>query len=173
MDKKQKLLDRSECLALLCSKANTHWSFIRFLFQIPIIIIATVMCVMNSFNNSGESMRIANVCVNGCNIMILSFFNQLRVAEKCELFKNESNYFMQLSHQIEAYEDIDNETLQSLVDKYDNLVSQVLFEDIPISIKKETVHLFKGRFIPIQLNGCSGINTNPSTPTALVGNLDV
>ena len=50
----QKLLDKSECMALLCTKANTHWSFIRFLFQIPIIIIATVMVVMNSFSGSGE-----------------------------------------------------------------------------------------------------------------------
>jgi len=173
MDKQKKLLDRSECLALLCSKANTHWSFVRFIFQIPIIIIATVMCVMNSFTGSTEKMRIANVIVNGCNIMVLSFFNQLRVAEKCELFKNISNGFMLLSHQIEAYDHIDNDTLNGLVEKYDHLVGQVLFEDVPSSIKRETITIFKGRYIPIQLNGCTGIRSEPSTPTAFIGNTNV
>lgn len=165
----QKLLDKSECLALLCTKANSHWSFIRFLFQIPIIIIATVMVVMNSFSGSGENMRIANVVVNGCNILILSFFNQLRVAEKCENFKNISNDFMKLSHSIESNTNLDD--LPLLNEKYDTLIIQVAFEDIPNKYKKEVIHIFKNRFKPIQLNGCSG-NSEPSTPTtnANIGN---
>lgn len=159
----QKLLDKSECLALLCTKANSHWSFIRFLFQIPIIIIATVMVVMNSFNGTGEKMRIANVVVNGCNILILSFFNQLRVAEKCEIFKKLSNDFMKLSHCIES--NINLEDIPMLNEKYDTLIIQVAFEDIPNQYKKEVINIFKNRHKPIQLNGCSGL-TEPSTPVA-------
>jgi len=161
----QKLLDKAECLALLCSKANSHWSFIRFLFQIPIIIIATVMVVMNSFNSSGERMRIANVVVNGCNILVLSFFNQLRVAEKAEHFKNISNDFMKLSHIIES---CDTENMIALSEKYDSLVIQVYFEDIPNKYKKEVINIFKNRFRPIQLNGCSGFITEPSSPIGVI-----
>ena len=163
----QKLLDKSECMALLCTKANTHWSFIRFLFQIPIIIIATVMVVMNSFSGSGEHMRIANVVVNGCNILILSFFNQLRVAEKTENFKNLSNDFMKLSHSIESNSDV--EDLKMFVEKYDTLIMQVGFEDIPSKYKKEVIDSFKNRHRPIQLNGCSGFNSEPSSPSAIIG----
>ena len=163
----QKLLDKSECMALLCTKANTHWSFIRFLFQIPIIIIATVMVVMNSFSGSGEHMRIANVVVNGCNIMILSFFNQLRVAEKTENFKNLSNDFMKLSHSIESNSDV--EELKMFFEKYDTLIMQVGFEDIPSKYKKEVIDIFKNRYRPIQLNGCSGFNSEPSSPSAFIG----
>ena len=161
----QKLLDKAECLALLCSKANSHWSFIRFLFQIPIIIIATVMVVMNSFTSSGDNIRIANVVVNGCNILVLSFFNQLRVAEKSEHFKNISNDFMKLSHIIES---CDIENMIPLSEKYDSLVIQVLFEDIPNKYKKEVINIFKNRYRPIQLNGCSGFITEPSTPLSVI-----
>lgn len=161
----QKLLDKAECLALLCSKANSHWSFIRFLFQIPIIIIATVMVVMNSFTSSGDNIRIANVVVNGCNILVLSFFNQLRVAEKSEHFKNISNDFMKLSHIIES---CDIENMIPLSEKYDSLVIQVLFEDIPNKYKKEVINIFKNRYRPIQLNGCSGFITEPSSPIGVI-----
>ena len=117
---------------------------------------------MNSFNGSGEKMRIANVIVNGCNILILSFFNQLRVAEKTENFKNLSNDFMKLSHSIESNTNLDD--LPILNDKFDTLVIQVAFEDIPPKIKREVINIFKNRHKPIQLNGCSGIITEPSTP---------
>ena len=47
------------------------------------------MCILNSFKREGEnSMRIANVVVNGCSVLILSLQNNLAVAEKVELFKN-------------------------------------------------------------------------------------
>ena len=35
--------------------------------------------------------------------------------------------------------------------------SQCLFEDIPNKCKKQVMILFENRFLPIQLNGCSGV----------------
>ena len=37
------------------------------------------------------------------------------------------------------------------------LQSQCLFEDIPNKSKKQVIILFENRFLPIQLNGCSGV----------------
>ena len=103
--------------------------------------------------------------VNGCNILVLSFFNQLRVAEKSEHFKNISNDFMKLSHIIES---CDIENMIPLSEKYDSLVIQVLFEDIPNKYKKEVINIFKNRYRPIQLNGCSGFITEPSSPIGVI-----
>jgi len=49
-------------------------------------------------------MRIPNVVVNGCSVLILSLQNNLKVAEKVELFKSLSNQYLILAHSIEALE---------------------------------------------------------------------
>ncbi len=36
MISKNKLLDKCEAMTLLCTNASTHWSFIKFCFNIPI-----------------------------------------------------------------------------------------------------------------------------------------
>ena len=158
-----KLLDRCEAMSLLCTKASSHWSFIKFIFQIPLILTSSVMCILNSFEREGESnMRIPNVVVNGCSVLIMSLQNNLKVPEKVELFKNLSNQYLILAHSIEALEPdtITWEMVNNFTEKYDLLQSQCLFEDIPQRYKKEVINSFNGRFLPLQLNGASGIKRN-------------
>ena len=158
-----KLLDRCEAMSLLCTKASSHWSFLKFAFQIPLIITSSVMCILNSFEREGGSnMRIPNVVVNGCSVLIMSLQNNLKVAEKVELFKNLSNQYLILAHSIEALEPdtITREMVNNFTEKYDSLQSQCLFEDIPQRYKKEVINSFTNRFLPLQLNGASGIKRN-------------
>ena len=158
-----KLLDKCEAMSLLCTKASSHWSFIKFIFQIPLILTSSVMCILNSFEREGESnMRIPNVVVNGCSVLIMSLQNNLKVAEKVELFKNLSNQYLILAHSIEALEPdtITREMVNNFTEKYDSLQSQCLFEDIPQRYKKEVINSWKGQFLPLQLNGASGIKRN-------------
>ena len=97
------LLDKCEALSLLCSKATSHWSMIRFIFQIPLILTSSVMCILNSFEKDGENnMKIPNVVVNGVSVLLLSLQSNLKVPEKVELFKNLSNQFLLLAHDIEG-----------------------------------------------------------------------
>jgi len=155
-----KLLDKCEAMCLLCSKASSHWSFIKLLFQLPLILTSSVMCILNSFdNNGGGNMKIPNVVVNGCSVLIMSLQNNLKVSEKVELFKSLSNQYLILAHSIEALEPdtITRETINNFTDKYDMLQSQCLFEDIPDKCKKQVMILFENRFLPIQMNGCSGV----------------
>ena len=35
---KNKLLDKCEAMTLLCTKASSHWSFIKFCFNIPLAL---------------------------------------------------------------------------------------------------------------------------------------
>jgi len=80
-----RLLDKCEAMSLLSSKRSSHWSFIKLLFQIPLIMTSSIMYVLNSFEREGENkMRIPNVVVNGCSALILFLQNNLKVAEKVE-----------------------------------------------------------------------------------------
>ena len=91
--------------------------------------------------------------------MVLSISNQLKVAEKVELFKNLSNQFLLLAHSIEALEpeNITREIINTTTEKYDILLQQCLFEDIPKRYKMEVIKAFEGRSVPLQLNGASGL----------------
>ena len=159
--KKIILIDKCEAMSLLTSKANGRWSLIKFIFQIPLILTSSVMCILNSFDVEGKSnMKIPNVVVNGVSVLLLSMQSTMKVPEKCELFKSLSNQFLVLAHLIENEEenDLTNEKIKNYVDKYDSLIASCLFEDIPDSHKREVMLLFDGRSLPLQLNGASGIN---------------
>ena len=158
-----KLLDKCEAMSLLSTKASSHWSFIKFVLGMPLILTSSIMCILNSFEREGESnMRIPNVIVNGCSVLIMSLQNNLKVSEKVELFKNLSNQYLILAHSIEAIEPdtITREMINNFTEKYDLLQSQCLFEDIPQKYKKEVVKAWNGRALPLQLNGASGIKRN-------------
>ena len=158
-----KLLDRCEAMSLLSTKASSHWSFIKLMLQFPLIFTSSVMCILNSFEKDGDNnMKIPNVVVNGCSVLIMSIQNNLKVSEKVELFKNLSNQYLILAHSIEALEPdtITRETINNFTDKYDMLQSQCLFEDIPQKYKKEVINSWNGRALPLQLNGASGIKRN-------------
>ena len=153
-------MDKCEALSLLCSKATSHWSFIKFLFSVPLILTSSIMCILNSFERDDQNnMRIPNVVVNGISVLLMSLQSSMKVSEKVQSFKNNSNNFLLLAHQIEGTEPklLDNNKINAFVDKYDNLVQQTFFEDIPDKCKKEVMILFENRCLPIQLNGCSGV----------------
>lgn len=158
-DRLNMLLDKCEAMSVLCQKATQHWSLIKFTFQIPLIITSSIMCILNSFDNDKGNMKIPNVVVNGASVLILALQNNLKVPEKVELFKNLSNNFLQLAHQIEGMErdELSKNTINALTEKYDSLVIQCHFEDIKKSIKIEVIELWEGRSVPLQLNGASGI----------------
>ena len=159
-NKKIILIDKCEAMSLLTSKTNGRWSLIKFIFQIPLILTSSVMCILNSFEIEGKNnLKIPNVVVNGISVLLLSMQSTMRVSEKCELFKSLSNQFLVLAHQIENEDDeLSNDKIKNYVDKYDTLMASCLFEDIPTSHKREVMILFDGRHLPLQLNGASGIH---------------
>jgi len=174
-DRLEQLLDKCEAMSVLCQKATQHWSLIKFIFQIPLILTSSVMCILNSFDDDKGSMKIPNVVVNGTSVLILALQNNLKVPEKVELFKSLSNNFLQLAHQLEGMEEeeISKNNINTFIEKYDSYVIQCQFEDIPKKIKLEVIELWEGRSIPLQLNGASGLkkkrreSSNGSTPPAM------
>ena len=162
MQRKERLLDRCEAMSLLCIKASYHWSFIKFILSIPVILINSILCILNSLDDKSFDLKIPNVVINGVSVLIMSITQNLKSAEKTEVFKSTSNSFLLLTHEIESYEDIDNEKINILQEKYDSIIQNVPFEEVPNKIKLEISISFKnmGKAIPVQINGGSIVARN-------------
>ena len=163
------LINKCEVMSNITIKASYYWSKIKFILSIPLILTNSVLCILNS--NPDTDLKILNVIVNSISVLLLSISNNLKSAEKLELFKNLSNQFLLLTHEIESIEPglMDREKINMFQDKYDNLITQVLFEEIPQYIKVEVSLLFKNTPLPSQLNGGSILRrktglTPPTTP---------
>ena len=158
---KYKILDKCECLTLLCTRASTHWSFVKFCFNIPILVVSSAMCIINSISTDSEKIKIPNIVVNACSVFLISLLNSIKPAEKFEGFKRLSQQFLLLSHDLECLEEDDDDyknKLNILSLKYDQLVQDCNFEDIPEKYKNYVSKLFtnNNRHIPIHLNGVLG-----------------
>lgn len=164
--RKNKLLDRCECMTLLTSKTVSHWSFIKFCFNIPLVLTSSAMCIINSISTDANMMKIPNIIVNGVSVLIMSLNANIKASEKVEMFKKLSQAFMTLSQEIESIEGetIDNDDYKILLLKYDNLIKDCLFEEIPQKYKLSIGELYtkNNRYIPIQINGTVGMLSSKS-----------
>jgi len=156
-----KILDKCEAMTLLCSKATTHWALVKFCFNIPLVLTSSAMCIINSISSNANHIKIPNIIVNAISVLIISLNNTVRGGEKYECFKKLSTQFMVLSQDIESIDEMTVEQYNIIVLKYDNLISDVAFEDITLTIKTSVAKSFNdaNRNIPIQLNGIIGNNS--------------
>ena len=178
MFNKEKLLDRTECLTLLTTKASSHWSYWKFILGIPLILTSSSMVIINSITTDGNEVKIPNIIVNSISVLIMSLTNSIKASEKLDLFHRLSQQFMMLSCELEQIEeDVSIEEAKTLLLKYEQLVNQVCFEEIPQSIKISVSKLYTDnqKFIPIQLNGTSAIfhknNRNSGNSIKLSGDI--
>jgi hypothetical protein len=159
----EKLLDKCEAMTLLCTKASSHWSFVKFCFAIPLVLTSSTMCIINSISEDANSIKIPNIIVNAVSVLIMSLTNSIKASEKFEIFKKLSQQYMMLSQEIEACDaNVSKETYNILTLKYDNLIQDCAFEEIPLKYKIQVATCFSNanRFIPIQLNGIIGNTVN-------------
>ena len=159
---KNKLLDKCEAMTLLCTKASSHWSFIKFCFNIPLVITSSAMCIINSISEDANAVKIPNIVVNAVSVLIMSLNNSIKAGEKFETFKKLSQQFMVLSQEVEGIEEeITKEKADILVLKYDNLITDCAFEDIPEKYKLLVAAKYSeaDRHVPIQINGVTGFMT--------------
>ncbi len=157
-ERTEKLLSKTESMVLLCSNANGYWSMIKFAFNIPLVLTSSTMCIINSISEDGNVVKVPNIVVNAISVLIMSLNNSIKSSEKCELFEKLSQQFLLLVGQIENDNEITDSDFQLLSLKYDNLINDCLFEDIPQRYKLQVDESFKHRTVPLQLNGTIGNN---------------
>ena len=154
----EKLLSKSEAMVLLCSKASGYWSMIKFAFNIPLVLTSSAMCIINSISEDANEVKIPNIVVNAISVLIISLNNSIKASEKCDLFRRLSQQFLLLAGQIENDNEITDSEFQLISLKYENLINEVLFEEIPTRYKLQVAESFKNRVVPLQLNGTIGNN---------------
>jgi hypothetical protein len=154
----EKLLSKTEALVLLCSKASGYWSMIKFGFNIPLVLTSSAMCIINSISEDANDVKIPNIVVNAISVLIISLNNSIKASEKCDLFRRLGQQFLLLAGQIENDDEISDNEFSLLALKYENLVNDILFEEIPDRFKMQVIESFKDRHLPLQLNGTIGNN---------------
>jgi len=175
MKNKNKLLDKCESMTLLCTKASTYWSFVKFCFAVPLVLTSSAMCIINSISEDANSVKIPNIVVNAVSVLIMSLNNSIKASEKFEIFKKLSQQFMFLSQELENIdgEDLDAQKYDIIMLKYDNLIQDCSFEEIPSKFKEQVCKLYSdnNRYVPIQLNGTAGnmIKRNSGGVSGLAG----
>ena len=165
----EKLLDKCECMTLLCTRTATYWSYVKMCFNIPLVLTSSAMCIINSISTDANVVKIPNIVVNAVSVLIMSLSNSIKSSEKFEIFKKLSQQFMLLSQELEALEPDDEnikEKLNIINLKYENLIQDCAFEDITQKNKTNVAKLFgdANRYLPIQLNGTSGNNIVKKQP---------
>ena len=68
-----------------------------------------------------------------------------------------------MSGQIENDTELDENDFNIIAIKYENLINDCLFEDIPYCYKITVAESFKDRYVPLQLNGTIGNNKRPNS----------
>ena len=159
-----KLFSKSEAMVLLCSKTSSYWSLIKFCFNIPLVLTSSAMCIINSISEDANEVKIPNIVVNAISVLIMSLNNSIKASEKCDLFRRLSQQFLLLSGQIENDTEITENDFHIIAIKYENLINDVLFEEIPHRYKLQVADAFKDRYVPLQLNGTIGNNKRPPSP---------
>jgi hypothetical protein len=121
------------------------------------------MCIINSISDDANEVKIPNIVVNAVSVLIMSLNNSIKANEKCDLFRRLSQQFLLLSGQIENDTELDENDFNIIAIKYENLINDVLFEDIPYRYKIQVAESFKDRYVPLQLNGTIGNNKRPNS----------
>ena len=159
----EKLLSKTEAMVLLTSKASGYWSLIKFCFNIPLVLTSSAMCIINSISDDANEVKVPNIVVNAVSVLIISLNNSIKASEKCDLFRRLSQQFLLLSGQIENDVELDENEFNMIALKYENLINDVLFEEIPYRYKMQVAESFKDRYVPLQLNGTIGNNKRPAS----------
>ncbi len=159
-ERTEKLLSKTEAMVLLCSKASSYWSMIKFAFNIPLVLTSSAMCIINSISEDANEVKIPNIVVNAISVLIMSLNNSIKASEKCDLFRRLSQQLLLLTGKIENDDIIDENEFKILAMSYENLVNDIPFEEVPNRYKLQVADSFKDRHLPLQLNGCSGNNKN-------------
>jgi len=154
----EKLLSKTEAMVLLCSKAAGYWSAVKFCFNIPLVLTSSAMCIINSISEDANEVKIPNIVVNAVSVLIMSLNNSIKASEKCDLFRRLSQQFLLLGGLIENDNEINDNDFNLIALKYENLINDVLFEEVPHRYKLQVAEAFKGRYVPLQLNGTIGNN---------------
>jgi hypothetical protein len=166
----QSYRDKSYITSILCSQSEEHFSFIKSLVNIPLILSSSVMTILNSLSETNSTdMKYANIILNATTATILSLIGNFKLTEQSTNFKTIGLKMNKLCHKIEDLLTIDLENtsiehIRAIITEYDNLNENIDF-GFPGFIKNRVKRTYEGKKVLPNVLNCelSFISVETST----------
>ena len=153
-----KLKDKSNIMSLLLSKSCSSLNNSKNIIQYPLILISSALVVVNSYFKEEQRIKTVNICLNASNIFLMAVLNNLKIVEKIENHKVNSQAFLELAHLIDScinMGDTDTERTTQLQKDYDMLMKYTLTDAISESVKKKVRNEYEDYDLPLLLGKIS------------------
>ena len=146
--------DKAYITSILCSQSAEHFSFLRSIVNIPLILSSSTMTVLNSMDGSdtggtNNNMKYANIVLNAWTSLILSLVGNFKLPEQATNFSQIQVKMNKLTHQIEDKLTIDLdsckiEDIRQFINDYDALYEQLDYS-FPNFIKNRVKKIYSGK----------------------------
>ena len=122
--------DKAYITSILSSQSAEHFSFLRSIINIPLILSSSTMTVLNSMDEGNNNMKYANIVLNTWTSLILSLVGNFKLPEQATNFSQIQVKMNKLCHQIEDKLTIDLESckiedIRHFINDYDALYEQL------------------------------------------------
>ena len=141
--------DKAYITSILCAQSSEHFSFLRSMVNLPLIISSSVMTVLNSMSDNSNEMKYANIVLNTWTSLILSIIGNFKLTEQATNFKQIEIKMNKLTHKIEDFLSIDLEStkiedIRAIINEYDALNESLDFA-YPNFIKNRVKKIYSGK----------------------------
>ena len=150
--------DKAYITSILCSQSAEHFSFLRSIINIPLILSSSTMTVLNSMDEGNNNMKYANIVLNAWTILILSLVGNFKLPEQATNFSQIQVKMNKLCHQIEDKLTIDLESckiedIRHFINDYDALYEQLDYS-FPNFIKNRVKKIYSGKKVLPNILNC-------------------
>ncbi len=151
--------DKAYITSILCSQSAEHFSFLRSIVNIPLILSSSTMTVLNSMDEGGNNnMKFANIVLNAWTSLILSLVGNFKLPEQATNFAQIQVKMNKLTHQIEDKLSIDLESckiedIRHFINEYDVLYEQLDYA-FPNFIKNRIKKVYAGKKVLPNILNC-------------------
>ena len=151
--------DKAYITSILCSQSAEHFSFLRSIVNIPLILSSSVMGIMNSMDEgTNNNMKICNIVLNAWTSLILSLVGNFKLPEQATNFSQIQVKMNKLCHQIEDKLTIDLdsckiEDIRHFINDYDALYEQLDYS-FPNFIKNRIKKIYSGKKVLPNILNC-------------------
>ena len=166
----QSYRDKSYITSILCSQSEEHFSFIKSLVNIPLILSSSVMTILNSLSETNSTdMKYANIILNACTATLLSLIGNFKLNEQSANFKTIASKMNRICHKCEDLLSIDLEgtsieDIRAIITEYDSLNEQLDYP-YPGFIKNRVKRTYEGKKVLPNILNCElsfiSVETSP------------
>jgi hypothetical protein len=161
--------DRCYINSILCEASYNFYNLVNNIFLFPSILGSSILTCLNSSNIDSQDIKYTNIIINGTITIILALTTQYKINDRISMFKAYHTKFIKLNHQVESIlntkqsEEITNDDVNLIVNKYDLLVEELIF-NYPEYLKMKVIKRFKATNITLPNSLCLIAELTTITP---------